>query len=105
MVSGCSQKDLEPENNSEDLEREYNDMQGITKNNTSTEQTKKESTSDNHVTTSTKTEKKTSTPTKTESCNHPSVTTKYVGLDKATGKIIYDTYCSKCGEYLGRVKY
>lgn len=29
MVSGCSQKDLEPENNSEDLEREYNDMHGI----------------------------------------------------------------------------
>ncbi len=74
--------------------------------NTEVEQTKKESTSDNQVTTSTtKTEKKTSTPTKTESCSHPSVTTKYVGLDKATGKVIYDTYCSKCGEYLGRVKY
>jgi cytoskeletal protein RodZ len=72
--------------------------------NNEVEQTKEESTSDSQVTTS-KTEKKTSTPTKTESCNHPSVTTKYVGLDKATGKIIYDTYCSKCGEYLGRVLY
>lgn len=40
-----------------------------------------------------------------ESCSHPSIRTVYVGLDKSTGKIIYDTYCSKCGEYMGRVLY
>lgn len=47
----------------------------------------------------------TTTPSTPEYCSHPSITTKYVGMDKATGKIIYDTYCTKCGEYLGRVLY
>lgn len=47
----------------------------------------------------------TTTTTKPASCSHPSITTKYVGLDKSTGKVIYDTYCSKCGEYMGRTLY
>ncbi len=105
MSSGCAGPREEEANEEENAKNQTqaNDTNPDEVNN-EVDQTKKESTSDNQVTTS-KTEKKTSTPTKTESCSHPSVTTKYVGMDKATGKVIYDTYCSKCGEYLGRVKY
>jgi hypothetical protein len=110
MTSGCIDRiwDIVEVNDGEEANVDYSkyDNESADNETANTVESDKNSEKNTQTTTSTtKTEKKTSTPTKTESCSHPSVTTKYVGMDKATGKVIYDTYCSKCGEYLGRVKY
>jgi hypothetical protein len=113
MTSGCIDRiwDIVEVNDGEEAQKNYtqedydSDLVNDTLNTADNTDKRNSEQSTDTKTITTTTTKKTSTPTKTESCSHPSVTTKYVGMDKATGKVIYDTYCSKCGEYLGRVKY
>jgi len=111
MTSGCIDRvwDIVEVNDGEEANVDYSkyDNESADNETGNTVESDKNSEKNTQIktTSTTKTEKKTSTPSKTESCSHPSVTTKYVGMDKATGKVIYNTYCSKCGEFLGQVKY